>query len=141
MPYSKDIRDGDGWFNTNVNCFFDYLEDNMDKELIVCRDKYCESEYIRHNKVLEEEIEKRVNEYISWKLFDDEREKLNENDMLPSDYPDYVYDYVYYHIYYLVKRKPDWYVLRSILPEDQEDDGEETLPADIKKIVQDFMKV
>lgn len=121
MPYSKDIRCGQGWFRTNVNCFYNHL-DEMDEELIVCKENYCESEYTYHNNVLEEEIETRVNEYISWKVFDEKREKLDEDDSLPKEFPDDVYGYVYDHILVLLKRKPNWYTLRSTLPEEQEED-------------------
>ena len=113
MPYSKDIRVGQGWFNTNVNCFFDYL-DGLDEELIV-KDDFSPNEVKYHNTELEEQIEQRVNEYISWKVFGETRNKLDEDDALPSDFDDDVWGYVYDHICMLVKRQPTWYELRSTL--------------------------
>lgn len=111
MPYSKDIRCGQGWFKTNVNWFYTYLDD-MEEELIVKTD-CCESEYTYHNKEMEELMEEKVNDYISWKVFGETRNKLDENDSLPSEYPDDVWGYVYDHVCMLVKRKPTWYELRS----------------------------
>jgi hypothetical protein len=123
MPYSKDIRVGQGWFNTNVNWFYNYL-DEMDEELIVKTD-CCESEVAYHNNHLEEKIEEKVNDYISWKVFGETRSKLDENDSLPEEYPDDVWGFVYDHICMFVKRKPTWYELRSTLPE-QVDEEDET---------------
>jgi hypothetical protein len=121
MPYSKDIRVGQGWFNTNVNWFYNYL-DEMDEELIVKTD-CCESEVAYHNNHLEETIEEKVNEYISWKVFGETRNKLDENDTLPSYYPDDVWGYVYDHIIMLIKRKPTWYELKSTLPEEEDEEA------------------
>lgn len=111
MPYSKDIRCGQGWFNANINCFFDYL-DGCELELIVKRE-CCESEYTYHNKVLEEMIEEKINEFIAWSIFGEQRTKLDENDSLPYEYKDDVWGYVHDHINMLVKRKPTWYEIRS----------------------------
>ena len=115
MPYSKDIRCGQGWFRTNVNCFYDYL-DGMDEELIV-KDDFCSSEVIYHNTELEETIELKVNEYISWKVFGETRNKLDEDDSLPEEFNDDIWGYVHDSICRLVKRKPTWYELRSTLPD------------------------
>ena len=120
MPYSKDIRCGQGWFNTNVNWFYDYL-DNMEEELIVKTD-FCQSDIKYHDNTLEEEIELRVNEYISWKVFGEQREKVDEDDSLPEDFEDDVWGYVYHHICTLVRRKPTWYEMRSTLLEESDDE-------------------
>ena len=111
MPFAKDIRVGQGWFEVNVNCFFDYL-DGMDEELIVKND-FCASEVAYHNKNLEEEIESKVNEYISWRVFGEERNKLDEEDFLPKEFEDDIWGYVYSQIWRLVRRKPTCYELRS----------------------------
>jgi len=116
MPYSKDIRVGQGWFEVNVNWFYDYL-DGMDEELIVS-DDFCESEVEYHTTELEEEIERRVNEFISWNVFDEERTKLDKDDLLPSFFPKDIWGYVYHHICLFIRRKPTWYTLRSTLPEE-----------------------
>lgn len=117
MPYSKDIRCGEGWFNTNINCFYDYL-DGMDEELVIDGDGVSQVEEEYRATQLEEEIEQRVNEFIRYKVFGEKRRKLDEDDSLPEEYED-VWDYVYSHILLLVKRKPTWYVLRSTLAEEE----------------------
>lgn len=111
MPYSKDVRCGEGWFNTNVSCFYDYL-DNLGEELIVS-DQFCQSEVKYHTTELEEEIEARVNEYIRYKVFGEKRNKLDEDDCLPEEHDEDVWGYVYSHIWSLVHRKFTWYTLRS----------------------------
>lgn len=123
MPYSKDVRCGQGWFETNINCFYDYL-DAMDEELIVRRE-FCESENAYHNKCLEELIEEKVNDYISWKVFGEERSKLDENDSLPSEYPDDVWGYTHDHVCMFIKKRPSWYELRST-EQCEECEGEDT---------------
>ena len=133
MPYSKDIRCGEGWFKTNVNCFYNYL-DEIDEELIV-REKFRlpwqeenkpdiewrEVEF--HRTHLEEQIEMRVNEFISWRVFNETRKKLDEDDMLPEEFEDVgIWSYVYHHICVVLrKRLPTWYELRSTLPEEESD--------------------
>jgi hypothetical protein len=117
MPYSKDIRCGEGWFNTNIAWFYQYLEE-MDEELIVKTD-HCESEVVYHTKELEAMIEEKVNDYISWNVFGQTRNKLDENDSLPEEYPDDVWGYVHDHLVMLIKRKPTWYELKSTLPEEE----------------------
>ena len=116
MPYSKDVRCGEGWYEVNVNCFFDFL-DGCGEELIVKTD-CCESEMTYHNKVLEEEIEERVNEFIRWVVFQDERSKLDIEDDLPSEWAkghkEDMWCYVYYHVERLVKRKSTWYQLKKV---------------------------
>lgn len=112
MPYSKDIRMGQGWFRANVNWYYTYLDEG-EMELIVKTD-CCESEVAYHNKVLEETIEEKLNEFISWKVFGEERKKLDEEDALPSEYPEDVWGYVHDHILMLVKRKPTWYELKYL---------------------------
>lgn len=117
MPYSKDIRCGEGWFNTNVNCFYDYL-DGMSEELIVS-DDFSKEEVQYHNTELEEKIEWLVNEYIRYQIFNEKREELDEDDTLPEEHDEDVWGYVYSHICSLVKRKPTWYQLRSTLTEEK----------------------
>jgi hypothetical protein len=133
MPYSKDIRCGQGWFKTNVNWFYNYL-DEIDEEIVVKTSyksplendpeliDFSASETEYHNTTLEEEIELRVNEFISWKVFDETRKKLDEEDLLPEFFEDEgIWKYVYHHICMLVRRKPTWYELRSTLPDDESD--------------------
>jgi hypothetical protein len=112
MPYSKDIRCGSGWFEVNVNCFFDYLDDKGE-ELIVYSN-FCGPERKYHNETLENEIEERVNEFIQYKVFGYERNPQDATDVLPSAYSDHIWEYVYYHVARLANHKTDWYSLRSI---------------------------
>jgi hypothetical protein len=130
MPYSKDIRCGEGWFNTNIAWFYQYL-DEMNEELIVKTD-CCESEVVFHTKELEEKIEEKVNDYISWKVFGQTRNKLDEDDRLPEDFEPSssidtgargVWAYVYHHICLFIRRKPTWYELESTLPEEEEEEA------------------
>jgi hypothetical protein len=125
MPYCKDIRCGEGWFEVNVNSFYDYLE-NLDEELIVS-DDFCESEVIYHRLELEEKIEEAVNEFIRWKVFNDESSPLDKDDLPPSFFEPHssietgsrgIWVYVYHHICLFIRRKPTWYTLRSTLPEE-----------------------
>lgn len=116
MPYTKDIRCGQGWFEVNVNCYYDWL-DERGVELIVNSD-FCQSEYKYHNEVLEEMIEERANEFINWVVFREERSKLDEDDDLPSEWAkghkSNMWCYIDYHIERFIKRKPTWYELRNI---------------------------
>jgi hypothetical protein len=128
MPFSKDIRTGQGWFDTNVNWFFNYLDD-LDEELIV-KDDFCPSEVKYHNNELEERIESRVNEYISWKVFGENRKALDEDDRLPNFFEDDVWGYVYHHICMFVRRKPTWYELKSTLPDEEREESHES-PEDV----------
>lgn len=126
MPHSKDLRCGQGWFDVNINYFYDYL-DEKNQELIVSDTP----EVATHNSLfttasavqrqvkyrdeyLNQQIEERVNEFIQYKVFDWERNPLDEGDVLPSEYSDDIWGYVYYHITLLVYRKPNWYKLRDI---------------------------
>ena len=123
MPYSKDVRCGHGWFDSNVNCFYDYL-DSRGEELIV-RDDFSLEEDLNsslnhpqqikyHDTCLSEEIEERVNQFISWFVFGERWKPLDEEDCLPENFPEDVYGYVYHHVCRLVKRKPTWYFLRTV---------------------------
>lgn len=128
MPYSKDLRIGHGWFNTNINWFYDYL-DNMSEELIVKTENFTPEEIQYHDNTLSEEIELRLNEYIAWKVFGETRKKRNDvpecfNDEPPQEFDEDPYGYVYHHILILVeKRKYEgsisgpWYVLQSTQPD------------------------
>jgi hypothetical protein len=118
MPFSKDIRVGQGWFNVNVNWFFEYL-DGLDEEVIV-KDDFCPSEVKYHNNEFEGEIEFRVNEYISWKVFGETRNALDKDDLLPDFFDEDIWGYVYHHICMLIRRKPTWYELKSTLPDEEE---------------------
>ena len=114
MPYSKDIRCGWGFFDLNVNWFYDYL-DRIGEELIVKTD--CDG-YSSHNELIEEMIENRANEFIDWVVFHQERKKDFENDDLPSEWAkghkDDIWAYIYYHISRFVKLKPTWYELKEV---------------------------
>lgn len=123
MPYSNDVRCGQEWFSTNVYRFYNYL-DEMDEELIVSHE-FCESEVAYHTKELEELIEQKVNDYISWAVFGETRFKLDETDSLPSEYPNDVWGYTHDHVCMFIKRKPTWYELRSTQP-CEECEGEDT---------------
>lgn len=94
MPYSKDLRIGHGWFNANLSWFDDYLDD-MEEELIV-NGEGSEQKY-RQN-IMNEEIELRLNEYITWKVFNGPA----INSVL--DYDDDPYGYVYHHILILIDK-------------------------------------
>ena len=120
MPYSKDIRCGEGWFTTNVNCFYEYLTDR-DEEIVI-RTSYksplkddpepiyfSELEKQYHNTALEEEIEIRTNEYISWRVFGTIRKQLDEEDYLPDFFEDNIWGYVYHHICLFVRNHKTWY--------------------------------
>ena len=118
MPFSKDLRVGHGWFTTNINWFFDYL-DNMSEELIVKTENYTPEEIKYHDDTLSEEIELRLNEYIAWKVFGVIRQKRNDvpechRDLLPKDNDENPYRYVYHHILILIEKHKDWYELRDI---------------------------
>lgn len=125
MPYSKDIRVGHGWFNTNINWFYDYL-DNMSEELIVKSENFTPEEIKYHDNTLSEEIELRLNEYIHWKVFGEIPTKLPEppsdgssfGDYLPSDFDEDPYGYVYHHILILIDKHKSWYELRSTTPDE-----------------------
>ena len=121
MPYSKDIRAGSGWFNYNVNVFFDYL-DSMSEEIILLRKGFSEEEIHHHNKLLEEEIENRVNQYIAWKVFGIISEELHSDS---PDSPEFfepksncdintgVCGFVYHHVCKFLRANPSWYELRA----------------------------
>lgn len=125
MPYSKDLRVGRGWFNTNINWFYDYL-DSMSEELIVHTESFTPNEVKYHDNTLSEEIELRLNEYISWKVFGETRSERTDvpecySDSMPSNYDEDPYGYVYHHILILVEKNKSWYKLRSTdLGEEQE---------------------
>lgn len=117
MPYTKDSRCGPGWFEVNLSHFYDYLDDRSE-ELIVRGDfsadrKTYDAQLKFYDDVLNEEIEERANEYISWKIFNETRKPLDEGDLLPDAFCD-VWAYVYHHVCRLVARKPIWYLLRNI---------------------------
>ena len=108
MPYSKDIRLGQGWFNTNINCFFDYL-DGIETEITVLSENFTPKEVKYHDNTLNEEIELRLNEYISWKVFGASRQERTDipecfSDAMPSDFDEDPYGYVYHHILILVEK-------------------------------------
>lgn len=121
MPYSKDVRCGQGWFETNLNCFWTYLEESQEEELITKSD-FCESEVKYHDDEMSAQIEERVNEYISWMVFSEKREKLDKDDLLPDSFEDDIWGYVYHHVCMYVRKHPTWYELRSTLPEEEEED-------------------
>lgn len=116
MPSHDDIRSGHGWFDSNINCFYNYLE-NLDEEIVVKMD-FGESECIFHESCLTTRIEERINEYIEWFIFKEHRRALDENDSLPDSFEDDIYGYVYYHICRYIQQKPSWYELKSTLPQE-----------------------
>ena len=125
MPYSKDIRVGRGWFNTNVNWFYEYL-DNMSEELIVETENFTPDEVKYHDNTLSEEIELRLNEYISWKVFGESVKEHYDlpqcfSDYVPSDFDEDPYGYVYHWILILVQKHKAWYKLRNINGEEEEE--------------------
>lgn len=95
----------------NVNSFYQWLDDSQE-ELVVCSAEKHEMEY-RENE-LNDEIENRANEYISWEVFGEERNLLDDDDALPEHYDGDIWAYVRHHVLALCKRKPTWYELRSI---------------------------
>ena len=120
MPYHKDSRCGPGWFEVNISHFYDYLDDRSE-QLIVRGDfeidlnttfKY-DRQLQYHDECLNEEIEQRLNEYISWKIFNETRNPLDEGDLLPDAFCN-PWAYVYHHVSRLVARKPQWYLLQPI---------------------------
>lgn len=112
MPYSKDIRCGDGWFEVNLNSFYQYLEDSENKE-IHTKTGFCDSEMKYHDFVLSEQIEDWTNEYIQWKIFGITRNQIDEDDQLPNVFG-HIWGYVYYNIARFIQNHPDWYELREI---------------------------
>ena len=118
MPHSKDLRCGEGWYDVNVNSFFDWFEDTFYQEIIV-KSNFGKGEFQYHKKILEDEIEERVNEYIDYKLFGTERNPLDEEDvtLLPSNYNDVqrnVWYYVSDHVKRFIKQRPDWYTIKDL---------------------------
>jgi len=106
MPYTKDPRCGAGWFEANVNSFFTYLDDHNNQ--IIVKQDFCESEVKYHNQVLEELIEEKMNEYISWHVFGERRNQLDEDDILPKLY-DNIWMFVEDCVRIFIERKSSWY--------------------------------
>jgi len=111
MPYSKDIRCGAGWFEVNVNTFFDWLDDRGYE--IIVSDQFCPTEVQYHNESLEEQIEEAVNKFISQKVF---HETPTFDPMYdPNDY-DCVWHYTFDCVKTLIQNKPTWYTLKGSSP-------------------------
>jgi len=67
-----------------------------------------------HETYLDEEIEKRTNEFIAWKVFGEMRIKLYDDDAVPAECFDNVWVYVHYHILRYIKVHHFWFEHKMI---------------------------
>lgn len=115
MPHSRNIRCGSGWFNVNVNCFFDYL-DQIGEEIIVKTEGFSFDEVRTHNIYLEELIESAVNDYILFTVFGERIRNDKSIPILPNRSAS-AWQYVHYIFRTLLgesKDKSTWFELRKI---------------------------
>lgn len=118
MPHSKDLRCGAGWYDINVNHFFEWMEDRNHTEIEVSENftPFSRAEFEYHERVLHDEIEERMNEFLDYRIFHKFRSLLDEDDRRPKDFPS-AYSYIYYHLLRLCKTRPTWYSVRTYEPE------------------------
>ena len=112
MPRTLDSRCGYGWFDFNTTVFYEFLSDITSEELII-KDDFCESERKYHETAIHDEMEFRMNEWVNWRIFETDRELLDEDDLLPSQFQTPM-AYIYYHVVRFIKNHASWYQLKKI---------------------------
>lgn len=118
MPHSKDLRCGAGWYDINVNHFFEWMEETCKSEIEVSENftPFSRAEFEYHERILHDEIEERMNEFLEYRIFNQFRPHLDEDDRLPKDFES-AYSYIYYHLLRLCKTRPTWYYVLSYTSE------------------------
>jgi hypothetical protein len=103
MVHSKDTRSGFGWFDSNTNALWAWLEDHNYKVEVKGA---TEDIQIANRKVLEEEVEDILNRYISYKIF-----HTRVQDAESPEHHDYVWSYFYSCLKTYIQRHPEQYTL------------------------------
>jgi len=115
MPLSKDLRFGPGVFNFNVSCFYEYLAD-QDEEIQILGADETEREY--HKNLLEEEMERLVNKFISYYIFNESEDPSSDEEKALDLFKGDVWGFVDHRIVCFLRDNPTRYLPRSTIKDE-----------------------